>query len=227
MTMEKKFYNLKWFFVLLIFPITLFAQKDVTQFLGIPVEGSKSEIIQKLKDKGFTSNLYKKDILEGEFNGVEVNLHIVTNNNKVYRIMVAGVNKLSETEVRIRFNNLLKQFNSNKKYFPIPDTTLAKYMIQDDEDISYGLTIKNKRYEAVFYQKTLEYDSLETEMTNLYKKEKLNYEDKERLSLIMKKMVDRSNFNKSVWFMISELNGKYSINIYYDNEYNKANGDNL
>ena len=32
---------------------------------------------------------------------------------------------------------------------------------------------------------------------------------------------------KSVWFMISESYGKYCIIMFYDNEYNKANGDDL
>ena len=32
---------------------------------------------------------------------------------------------------------------------------------------------------------------------------------------------------KSVWFMIYSNVGKYSISIYYDNEYNKANGEDL
>ena len=39
--------------LLLIFSVSLYAQKDVTQFLGIPVDGSKSEMIKKLKAKGF------------------------------------------------------------------------------------------------------------------------------------------------------------------------------
>lgn len=61
-----------------------FAQKkDVTKFLGIPVDGTKTEMIQKLKAKGFTYN-QRLDCLEGEFNGREVKIFVVTNNNKVY-----------------------------------------------------------------------------------------------------------------------------------------------
>lgn len=32
---------------------------------------------------------------------------------------------------------------------------------------------------------------------------------------------------KQVWFMINENYGKYYITMFYDNEYNKANGDDL
>ena len=56
---------------LLVAAVTLCAnaQRDVTKFLGIPVDGSKSEMIQKLKAKGFKSASHDKNILEGTFNG--------------------------------------------------------------------------------------------------------------------------------------------------------------
>ena len=135
--------------VVLMTTIALFAQeeKDVTKFLGIPVDGYKSEMISKLKAKGFTSTSYDKNVLEGEFNGQDVELHVVTNNNKVYRIMVVDKNYVGETNIRIRFNNLISQFENNSKYIgyinkPIPE----------DEDLSYEISVKNKRYQASFYQ---------------------------------------------------------------------------
>lgn len=222
--MEKKLIKTVWFFMLFTLPVALYAQKDVTQFLGIPVDGAKSEMIQKLKEKGYTISPYKKDVLVGEFNGTDVNIHIVTNNNKVCRIMVDDANTMGETDIRIRFNNLLQQFKNNKKYLPLPDSSMSKYTIPDDEDISYGLSVKKKRYEALFFQKVTDYDSLEIVMGNLLKKGTFNDADKENMSLIMKKMLD---FNKAVWFTISEFYGKYSITMYYDNEYNRANGDTL
>ena len=62
----------------------VYAQKDVTQFLGIPIDGSKSAMIQKLKAKGFKANSYNKDVLEGEFNGMDVNVHVATNGVSYY-----------------------------------------------------------------------------------------------------------------------------------------------
>ena len=172
--------------VVLMTTIALFAQegKDVTKFLGIPIDGYKSEMISKLKAKGFTSTSSHKNILEGEFNGQDVHIHVVTNNNKVYRIMVADQNPVSETNIRIRFNNLLNQFENNSKYIgynnkPIPE----------DEDLSYEISVKNKRYEATFFQ--------------------------------------NGDWNKQVWFMISEYYGKYYISMYYDNKLNEANGEDL
>lgn len=58
-------------------------EKDVTKFLGIPVDGYKPAMIEKLKAKGFTPAIAGKDVLEGEFNGTDVLLLINTNNYKV------------------------------------------------------------------------------------------------------------------------------------------------
>ena len=126
----------------------LHAQKDVTKFLGIPVDGTKSEMIQKLKAKGFTYN-QKYDIMEGEFNGEKVNIAIATNNNKVWRIMVVDQTSRNETQIRIRFNNLLSQFENNSKYASYQSNA----MIEENEDIGYGITVKKKQYEADFFQK--------------------------------------------------------------------------
>ena len=50
--------------------------------------------------------------------------------------------------------------------------------------------------------------------------------NKELFSLAMS-YTKEAIFNKSVWFMISEMYGKYHIVLYYDNGYNKANGEDL
>ena len=122
--------------------------------MGIPIDGFKPEMIQKLKEKGFVSSADDKNILEGEFNGTQVNVHVVTNNNKVYRIMLCDTYPMGETDIKIRFNRLCQQFKNNSNYI-----TLGDYTIADDEDISYELTVHDKRYEAVFYQKPLAVDS--------------------------------------------------------------------
>lgn len=221
--------------ILYIFSVALYAQKDVTQFLGIPVNGNKSVMIQKLKAKGYKSNPYNKDALFGEFNGAKVNIHIVTNNNKVCRIMVSDANTMNESGIKIRFNNLCQQFQNNKKYIPAslssPDFTLS-----DDEKISYELLVNNKRYEAAYYQLPANVDSI--------------FASKEMLSVLLSKYTEEQVSNpteelqkdmimtgfsymmekyskKSVWFMINENNGEYYISMFYDNEYNRANGEDL
>lgn len=82
--------------MLLFVSMTATAQKEVTKFLGIPVDGTKSSMIQKLKAKGFKYN-DRLDYLTGEFNGVSVRVYVVTNNNRVWRIMLQDLYPSSET----------------------------------------------------------------------------------------------------------------------------------
>lgn len=217
--------------VLLMTSLALFAQKDVTQFLGIPIDGFKPEMIKKLKAKGYVSSSFDKDILEGEFNGTQVNIHIATNNNKVCRIMVCDANNISETDIKIRFNKLCHQFKNNSKYITFDD-----YTIPDNEDISYEMSVNNKRYEAIFYQQMSAIDS--TQITNdlravvlkKYTEEELENPTEEIKNDIIKMSVSYAMdmvSMKPVWFMISEHYGKYYITMFYDNEYNRANGEDL
>ena len=211
--------------MLLISSLFIYAQQDVTKFLGIPVDGSKSEMIQKLKAKGYTSSPLDKDVLVGEFNGADVNIHVVTNNNKVYRIMICDVNNIDERAIQIRFNRLCEQFVNNSKYSSLP---LEEYMIPDDEDISYEITVHKKRYEAVFYQKTDETfmaKQIEAAFPQYTKEQLANPSEELRAEIV--NFVTQYISKKAVWFMINERLGKYCITMYYDNECNNANGEDL
>lgn len=189
----KKFFALSFF---LAFSAALFAQVEVTKFLGIPVDGTKKEMISKLKDKGFT-DFYGTDMLEGEFNGKNVYVFVQTNNRKVWRIGLVDQVSCDETQIKINFNNLCRQFEENSKYIGFVDQT-----IPGDEDISYEMSVNSKRYEAVFYQKSPNVEFSE----------------------------DKGLSNRIVWFMINEAPnsyGDYVINMYYENGYNQANGEDL
>jgi len=218
-------------FFALITPSLSYAQTDVTKFLGIPIDGYKPEIIKKLKSKGFTVSPIKKEVLNGEFNGKKVNLHIGTYNNKVYRIMVTYDNHLSEGDIKIMFNNLCQQFKSNKRYL-----SLSEDMIPDEEDISYQMSINNKRFQAVFYQLPELSDSttvskdIETFIFEKYTKEQLANESEDFQNELANRCMEylREKYSKkTVWFMINEQYGEYYITIFYDNLYNQASGDEL
>lgn len=211
------------------------AQKNITKFMGIPIDGTKSAMIQKLKAKGFTYNA-ADDVLSGQFNGRSVNLHVVTNNNKVYRIMVADAVGTTESEIKIRFNTLCGQFKKNGKY--VPQNMFGEFTIGDDEDISYEITVNNKRFQAAYYQVTEE-DTDTTGLADLARNkilEKYGEEEWEKMSdderqtagisIAMDYMLEKIS-HRSVWFMISEHFGRYYINIFYDNELNAANGEDL
>lgn len=202
----------------------MFAQKDVTKFMGIPVDGTKSEMIRKLKAKGFTVDPYKKDMLTGEFNGQNVNVFVGTNNNRVCRIMVADAKCVSETDIKIRFNNLCAQFENNERYISGYD---VKQTIPDDEDISYKMSVYKKRYEAVFFQKPENFqEDLMSYLKSKYTDEQIS-DMTENVQEAQLEYLKRSVASKTVWFMIGEVYGQYCIYMYYDNKYNEANGEDL
>ena len=201
-----------------------FAQKEITQFLGIPVDGSKFEMIQKLKAKGFKSASHDKNILEGTFNGFNVYIHIVTNGDKVCRLMVCDANPVDVRSIQIRFNNLCSQFENNPKY-----VSFDYKLIPDDEDIAYEMIVKNKRYVATFCQRPI----LLTEPSELEKYLKTKYNEAvwdnltpEQQAELTKHSIEIS-LKKPVWFIIADYFGKYYIAMFYDNEYNRANGEDL
>lgn len=214
--------------------ISLYAQNDVTTFLGIPVDGFKSEMRQKLIAKGFTpKKVGTNEYLEGEFNGTDVHIYIATNNNKVYRIMVCDANTQDEANIKIRFNRLVNQFKNNKKY-----TSLDQYTISDTEDISYEMNVHKKNFDALFYQNpdmekvdTLALQNkIREQLLKKYKPEQLENPteemNQEAQAIAMSIGMDMI-FKKPVWFRICEHYGKYFITIFYDNEYNHANGEDL
>ena len=218
----------------LLLPIIMFAQKDVTTFLGIPVDGYKSEMRKKIISKGFTPKKSGgNEYFEGEFNGTDVQLFIATNNNKVYRIMLCDVNTLDEANIRIRFNKLVGQFEKNKKYLSLVDQT-----IPDDEDISYQMMVNSKVYEAIFYQKpdtnkldmvALE-ERIKEEIIGNYTQEELDNLNEDVKNEIIEAALDIEYdliSKKPVWFRICEYYGEYYITMFYDNEYNHAAGEDL
>jgi hypothetical protein len=132
-----------------LFSAGLYAQEEVIKFLGIPVDGTKQEMIEKLKSKGFTYDQLG-DVLEGEFNGEEVEIRVQTQNNKVWRLEISDEKGRKEGQIRLRFNELVGQFEINGKYTP-----LNKYQtIDENERIRLQILGRDKQYNATFIPKT-------------------------------------------------------------------------
>ncbi len=136
-------------FFTILFSAGLYAQEGVIKFLGIPVDGTKQEMIQKLKSKGFTYN-QRLDVLEGEFNGEQVSIQVQTQNNKVWRIAIVDNTSRSEGQIKIRFNRLVAQFENNSKYTPAEESQT----IDENEDIGYEIYVHDKQYIAGFFSET-------------------------------------------------------------------------
>ena len=139
----------------------------------------------------------------------------------------------SEANIKVRFNTLIEQFKSNKRYLSLDD-----YTISDDVDISYEMNIQNKEFDALFFQKpdvelidTVAIDeALREKMLVKYTKEQLENpteEIKKELALLGVEYMLEYIEKKPVWFKISTFRGEYYITMYYDNAYNRANGEDL
>ena len=231
---------------ILIMCSTVFGQSESTlKFLGIPVDGSKSEMVEVLKSKGFEYDS-ESDFLIGDFNGKKSEIGIVENHDKVYRVVVFDANTYDAGEIRIRFNNLIHQFENNDKYFYI----FPNDIIPEDEDIHYEILVHKKQYIAEFrYNPLYGNDELRDRLINeaveeskLFLEEKKDeknidgitfgefYSDKDNYDKLISfhlglKVIQMSN--SSVWFKIFEHYGKYYIGLYYDNLLNAPNGEDL
>ena len=117
--------------------------KGTIKFLGIPIDGTETQFATKLKAKGFTYNTYSESY-KGQFNGKNVDVYIHTNHNLVDRVYVAFPQTASEDQIRNEYNRLLSQFKDTGKYMDLS----FNEEIPADEDISYQITVKNKRYQA-------------------------------------------------------------------------------
>ena len=225
---------------------TVFGQSESTlKFLGIPVDGSKSEMVEILKSKGFEYDS-ESDFLIGDFNGRESHIGIVENHGKVYRVVVFDANTYDAGETRIRFNNLIHQFENNDKYFYI----FPNDIIPEDEDIHYEILVNKKQYIAEFrYNPLYGNDELRDRLINeaveeskLFLEEKKDektidgitygefYSDKDNYDQLISAQVSLKVIqmsNSSVWFKIFEHYGKYYIGLYYDNLLNAPNGEDL
>ncbi len=137
------------FTLLLLLTLTLDAQ---VKFLGIPVDGTKSNMVSKLEKKGFTyhyDSYHKVDFLTGMFNGKEVILSINDYHNKVWRIKLfeKGDAYIGKNAIKQEFNELVKQFENNKNYIAFDDQYL-----NDEFDVDYEISTNDKQVQAGFYQ---------------------------------------------------------------------------
>lgn len=190
-------------------------KQDVTQFMGIPVDGTKKEMMKKLKKKGFRK--YYADLLVGEFNGENVYVRVFTNKNKVYGIVVADIVSQNEGGIKKSYNNLCYQFFNSEKYKSV--LKMEDYTIPDDEDISYNIREHNKSYKATFYQ--------HADVDLILSKGKFDNLSERDLSLITNIAEMKAIFKKEVSFAIVASNTGYKIMIGYINVENQADGEDL
>lgn len=145
--------------------ITPVSQSDVTLFKGILIDGTKEQMVNALKQRGFKDTeetlkylrtgfygLESGELLSGEFNGMQVIVSVIENKGKVCGIGVVENLKRNEAQIKRAFNDLVEQFNNHKNYSPDKENQ----KIAESEKVGDGLRYYNKEYRAIFYQKGLE-----------------------------------------------------------------------
>lgn len=238
--------------LLMSLPVVVFGQQEVTKFLGIPVDGSRSKMIRKLIKKGFKPSSLDRNTLMGEFNGENSFVSVMTNRNKVWRVCVIDVVGRDEHEIKVRFNQLCEEFFESGRYVTAREHVLASltrnvkyvstsdspdnYMLSDDDDISHGISCNDTIYGVSFCQLPTKSDTTEvmkevmTVFVDKYSVVQMSNPTEEvraEMRAEAVKRLDEQTSMRAVWFRIHEIDGKYRIALYYDNKYNEASGEDL
>ena len=209
-------------FVLTLVCSIIVAQETSLKFLGIPVDGTKKEFFEQLKKKGFEVTEYEGNMFaEGEFNGKNSIITVRTVNRMIDRVVVQWGEYMSEGQIKIAYNNLVRQFEKNDKYVSEDEQYLP-----EDEDLGYEMTVHDKQYQASFYLSE-EVEAL-TEKAIEFMKANPEYEsmDESELRKFVVDMMEKG-LNSVVWFTLDQRIDEYKIIMFYDNMKNSASGDEL
>lgn len=224
-------------FLFVLMALAALAQTGNTiKFLGIPVDGKKSEMVSALKQKGFVYHA-NMDALTGQFNGVQSIVLISENYGKVDRVIVSDEYATrDQASIRIRYNNLISQFEKlNDRYY----TFEPNERIPDSENISREIRFHKKRYQAIFYYNPIQnnqelvnriIEEVPGEVSDRFQSDLFadgfDEENLQNLLLFFGEKITQMTTGY-VWFTILEEHGRLSIAIYYENENNQPNGDEL
>ena len=216
-------------FVFTMLTVQTITGAQTTRFLGIPVDGPKSEMVQKLIEKVYNYHA-DEDYFTGFYFGSPVYLFIQTVNGKVSRVVVYDIPQRSEDEIRDRFNLVYDKFKMSSRYTQYQSDT----KIAEKESIARKMRQHKKLYKAVFNQvkeepanpQNIVLASQAPEEGETINERLLNDDYTERRRRIHAKALahinehvvesNETNLNK-VWFAISEKFGKFALILFYDN----------
>ena len=115
---------------------------------------------------------------------------------------------------------------------------IPKQLVEDK--LAYEMKVRNKRFEAGFMQMTNPKspqnspEKIQQELTQKISEicpaeEFIRKSEKEKEDITKEAAMNivQEAAMRSVWFMISEKYGKFSLILFYDNEYNNAHGEDL
>ena len=228
---EKKVFVL---LVAIVMSAGIVAENYPTKFLGIPIDGTKQEMIRHIQSKGFVYNR-QLDCLTGVLNGEKVVIALRTYNGRVCQVMVGELQTYSVKQIKVKFNNLMKQFNEHPNYI---SATLDQTYIDKREKVSREISKNGKKYAAYYMQITHDLDTTiwmkdmdkiaQNVVAQLADRDSISEHEKDLAGTYIEQKAMRQQYlHNIVWFQILEKQGKYSIALYYDNLYNQPLGSNL
>ena len=219
--------------IAILFSLKAFALFPITKFLGIPVDGSKTEMIEKLKAKGFTF-LEEFDVLQGKYEGIDVNLRVITHNDKVFRIMVSDQKPYDGATIKDRFNDLVHKFKNDKRFLDFD--SINEFYIDDKVNLDHEILENRKEFQASFliadrpvteYNKTWLMRVANKELGNKYTADQMKHSTEaiDELCEVVSRLHADALVKRRVWFNIGEFEGKYFINLFYDNANNQPDDE--
>lgn len=224
------------------------------KFMGIPVDGTKENMIKSLEGKGFVyDDIY--DQLYGEFNGEHVSVTLKTYKGKVCRVCVIPFDARSENQARHRYNELCYQFENTDRYIKPSDLTDHISGFLEEE---YNKIVADKpefagvrdQFDEIVNMLRADFSTLRLKCVyeipesddiswNLYENEEA-YEaffyQKASFSVFPEDIdqflefpiaYSASLLNRMVWMALIKDSGGYKTVIYYDNAENHAQGEDL
>lgn len=195
------------------------------KFVGVPIGGSKEQMVAALKEKGF--HMDYNGSMSGMFNGENVNVYISTNHGIVDRITVEYPFCSEDNDTRVKYNVLLSRFGRNAKYVCIN----PRADIPANESIYRKLYENTKYYDAIYFYLNPEVNAKDwveefrQEYLRRHKKplQGLSYEEMEEALFCLPMRVSGS-VSGVVWFTIVDTS---HIEINYINYKNRPRGEDL
>lgn len=138
------------FAVMLLIASVCLAQRSVTKFMGVPVDGTKSEMVKKLETKGFVYDS-STDMLFGKYEGKDVYVTVHTKRKVVWKVGMSFVKSYDRNEAKNMFNEMCRQFERRMTGY-VSLFGDRSQEIPEDEDIYYESLSRGKQYQAAYLQ---------------------------------------------------------------------------
>lgn len=141
-------------FISLIFATAIFAQESHLKFKGVPINGSLTEFVNKIKSAGFT-HLGTEDgiaVLEGDFAGYKkctVGVYTIKPLNIVSMIGVIFNSRENWTDLESDYN-LLKEMLTEKYGAPSQVIEEFEHSTIDDDDKLFELQMNRCTWASLF-----------------------------------------------------------------------------